>query len=258
MRIRVVGKVFSEVGKAETKHVLGGIDVTIAPGEFAVVFGPSGCGKTTLLNIVAGLDDDFDGTVEFNLGTTPPASPRRAGSPPVIGYVFQNPRLLPWKTVAENVRLVVPPSANADERVSSILKAVGLADSCDVYPNRLSVGMARRVALARAFAVQPEILLMDEPFVSLDGAAATHLRTLLLRLLSERPTTVLFVTHDLGEAVSLADRILFLTPPPASVAADIPIPLRRDQRTDGALKHLLASLSDQAGAASSITGNTQP
>jgi NitT/TauT family transport system ATP-binding protein len=163
----------------------------------------------------------------------------------VIGYVFQNPRLLPWKTVEENVRLVLPSDQATGDRVSEVLRAVGLEDARHVYPNRLSVGMSRRVALARAFVIEPELLLMDEPFVSIDAAAANRLRRLLLSMLDRRPTTVLFVTHDLREAIQLADRILLLSGPPAGIVADVAVDIPRDARTGDAVERFRGKFLDE-------------
>jgi NitT/TauT family transport system ATP-binding protein len=199
------------------------LEARIAPGEFCVITGPSGCGKTTLLNIVAGIDQGFVGVVGFE--------PAGNGSPR-IGYVFQNPRLLPWRTVRENVALVRPHGYDRCE-IEGLLDDVGLADAADNYPTQLSGGMARRAALARAFAIRPDLLLLDEPFVSLDAPAADRLRRLLVRLVTARPVTVLFVTHDLGEAVELADRVLVLSPAPGRIAAEMPIALPRERRHDG-------------------------
>jgi len=198
---------------------LSGFCAHVRPGEFCAIVGPSGCGKTTLLNIVAGLDRDFSGGLDFG-----PAAPR-------IGYVFQDPRLLPWRTVRENVALVLPRDADR-ATVDRLLGETGLADAAGFYPGRLSGGMARRTALARALAVGPDLLLMDEPFVSLDMAAADRLRLLLVGLVTARPTTVLFVTHDAGEAVALADRILVLSPAPGRVVTEMPIRLPRETRRD--------------------------
>ncbi len=232
MDISIREKRFPAVGEARAKTVLGNIRLSLGSGEFVAMFGPSGCGKTTLLNIVAGLDRDFTGSVAL----------MRDGPRPRVGYVFQTARLLPWMTVEDNIRLVLPSRTGADERVSRVLADVDLEDVRNVYPNRLSVGMSRRVALARAFVVAPDILLMDEPFVSLDEATATRLRGLLLAMLSQRPTTVLFVTHDLAEAIFLADRIVFLSGAPAGILEDVAVDIPREHRTKDAVERFRAGL----------------
>ena len=223
---------------AEPVTALRNLQARVAPSEFCVITGPSGCGKTTLLNIVAGLDRDFAGTLSF--------APSDGGVPR-IGYVFQSPRLLPWRTVRENIALVRPRHADRTE-LEGLLTDVGVADMADAYPAQLSGGMARRAALARAFAIAPDLLLMDEPFLSLDAAAADRLRRLLLRLVSARPATVLFVTHDLAEAVELADRVLVVSPAPGRVVAEMPIVLPRDRRRDcNTLAALRTELTRLAG-----------
>lgn len=207
-------------------HVaLAGLSLQAAAGELVALVGPSGCGKTTFLNIVAGLDRDFTGEVTL--------APRPDGQPARIGYVFQEPHLLPWRTVYENIALVLPPRG-ANAIVEDMLKAVGLAGARDLYPPQLSGGMSRRVAIARAFAIEPDLLLMDEPFVSLDDDTVEQLRSLLLGLWHARPTTVLFVTHDLREALVLADRLLLLSAAPAHVVAELPVSLARNRRGSGA------------------------
>jgi ABC-type nitrate/sulfonate/bicarbonate transport system ATPase subunit len=148
----------------------------------------------------------------------------------VIGYVFQTPRLLPWRTVEENITLVLDPAQARSGIVDEMLAATGLLDFRHAYPERLSVGMARRVALARAFAVAPDLLLMDEPFVSLDEPTADRLRALLLDIWQARPTTILFVTHDTREAARLADRVIALTPSPGSVQSIVAIDTPRHER----------------------------
>lgn len=220
LTVEIEEKRFPAVGAAPAKHVLDRIRFAAGPGETIAVTGPSGCGKTTLLNIFAGLDRDLRGTV-------------RRPEPARIGYVFQEPRLLPWRTVAENLRLVLAAPAEACEaRIRRVLEEVDLVQASDVHASRLSLGMARRVAIARAFVIEPNLLLLDEPFVSLDAPTARRMRLLLLDLLAAHAPTTLFVTHDLREAVMVADRILVLSRPPARVVADIPVPLARPQRAD--------------------------
>jgi ABC-type nitrate/sulfonate/bicarbonate transport system ATPase subunit len=176
--------------------------------------GPSGCGKTTLLRIVGGLDADFDGELCWLRGKIPR-----------IGTVFQEPRLLPWRTVRENV-LLAQQTANPD-LADELLHSLGLGPFRDAFPRALSLGMARRVAIARAFAIEPELVLMDEPFVSLDPKMAAHSRSILLDTCRARATAVLLVTHDLTEATSLADRILVLDARPTRVLEEITVPNSR-------------------------------
>ena len=152
--------------------------------------------------------------------------------PARIGYVFQEPRLLPWLTVEDNLQLVLPDEPASAARIDAWLAEMGLADVRAVYPSRLSLGMARRVALARAFIIQPTLLLMDEPFVSLDEPTAERLRRLLLDTLCAHPATVVFVTHNLREALMLADRIALLTPVPARRQTIVEVPLAPAERFD--------------------------
>ena len=200
--------------------VLADIDVTITAGEFVAIVGPSGVGKTTLLSMVAGLDADYTGAIVYD--GVPLAAPGQ--SPPGLGMVFQEPRLMPWLTVGDNVRLAEAGRLARDRsyvsRADSALDEVGLGTSRDTWPDQLSGGMQRRTALARAFVVEPWLLLMDEPFVSLDLPAADQLRGLLRRLCARVRPLVLFVTHDVHEALVLADRILFLGGTPARVVLD--------------------------------------
>jgi len=195
--------------------------LSLQAGEFVCLLGPSGCGKTTLLNCIAGLDKQYEGEVILNNHQTQPK----------IAYVFQNPRLLPWRTVRENIELVLDKPYSVDH-VDSLLATMQLDQVQQVYPERLSLGMSRRVAIIRAFAVNPDILLMDEPFVSLDAPTARDVRELLLNLWLQRPRTVLFVTHDLREAISIADRLVFLSASPMQIVHEIKIPIARDQRDD--------------------------
>lgn len=220
--IRIAGKTWPALAGRAPQPVLGKIDLDIEKGSFVVLTGPSGCGKSTLLNIVAGLDTDYTGTVAFD----PPD--------PAMTYVFQSPRLLPWRTVQQNIALALPEGDQRLARIPELLQRVGLSEAADVFPERLSLGMQRRAALARGFVCDPDVLLMDEPFVSLDDPTAEALRSLLVDLWKRRPTTVLFVTHDRSEAVTLGTRILRMGGTPATVLSDTQIALARDRRTDRA------------------------
>jgi NitT/TauT family transport system ATP-binding protein len=224
LEIEITQKRFPAVGNAPPLLVYRSFRLSVEPGTFLCLLGPSGIGKTTLLNMIAGLDSDFEGRIVFHGRGTPR-----------IAYAFQSPRLLPWRTLLENLLLVLPSTSEARERIEILLQEVGLADAAHVYPERLSLGMQRRAALARAFAVEPDLLLMDEPFVSLDEPTADRLRDLLCRLLERHPATVLFVTHDSREALRLADRILLLEgPAPAQIRRDLTVPMSREERRDKA------------------------
>ncbi|MGI9437251.1 MAG: ABC transporter ATP-binding protein [Geminicoccaceae bacterium] len=234
LEARIKSKRFPAVGDAPAKQVVRDFALDVPEKGFVALFGPSGCGKTTILNLLAGLDRDFDGDVK-----------RRADAR--SAYVFQEPRLLPWLTVEDNLKLVLD---NADEMSSLIdqwLDEMGLSDVRRVFANRLSLGMARRVALARAFIIRPSILLMDEPFVSLDEPTALRLQHLLLDTLDAHPAAVVFVTHSFREAIMLADRIVLLSPSPSRVQRVIEVPLSADERRseqaiEGARQDLLASV----------------
>lgn len=189
--------------------------------EFVCLFGQSGCGKTTLLNCIAGLNTDYDG--DIRLGTQ--------HSRAKIGYVFQNPRLLPWRTVRENIELVLEPE-QASENIDELLAIMQLSAVQHAYPKALSQGMQRKVSIIRAFAVNPDVLLMDEHSVALDAPMIRDIRQLLLKLWQQRPHTVLFVTHDLREAITLADRLIFLAAKPMRILRDIRVPLKPDARNN--------------------------
>lgn len=211
------------------------------PGEFVAVLGPSGAGKTTLLNLVAGLDHDMQGSIGFLSGATPRANPR-------TGFMFQEPRLMPWLTVQQNLELVLAPHARQQPAMPwpDLLASVGLAGCAALFPGQLSGGMQRRVALLRAFIVEPELLLMDEPFQSLDAPTALQLRTLLRSLWQRTRPTVLFVTHSLREAISLADRLLFFSTRPSCVILDLKVALPHPRHSeDLAVQHLHDSLLQQ-------------
>ena len=219
--INIRDKTYTTAGRSH--QAIANLEIRIKRNQFVCLVGPSGCGKTTLLHIVGGLDTHFQGEISIN----------NQEQLPHIGYVFQNPRLLPWLTVRRNLELVFkqpPPAALLDE----LLRAMQLEAVQEAYPERLSLGMQRRVAIIRAFAINPDLLLMDEPFVSLDAPTARHIRSLLYSLWQQRPHTVLFVSHDLREAIALADRLIFLSPAPMRTLADIPVTLARNERNDQA------------------------
>ncbi|MDD4905456.1 MAG: ABC transporter ATP-binding protein [Methylobacter tundripaludum] len=202
-----------------TQPSIANLQLSLNSNEFICLVGPSGCGKTTLLNIIAGLDNDYDGEILVGQQHTHPK----------IGYIFQNPRLLPWRTVRENIELVLSEHQSPDV-IDALLEVMQLTQAQHVYPERLSLGMSRRVSIIRAFAIDPEVLLMDEPFVSLDAPTARQVRELLVKLWQQRPHTVLFVTHDLREAIALADRLIFLSASPMQAVSEIIVPIARSER----------------------------
>ena len=198
------------------------VSVDIRPGEFFMIVGPSGCGKTTLLRILAGLDTATSGTIEIDT-----RNPDR----PVNSMVFQGESIFPWMTVRQNasyglrMRKVRP--AVIKEVVDHYLDRTGLTRFADYYPYQLSGGMKQRVSIARAFANDPEILLMDEPFSALDAQNKLLLQEELLRIWEEHKKTVVFITHSVDEAVFLGDRIMVMTAQPGRVKLFVPVPLPR-------------------------------
>jgi NitT/TauT family transport system ATP-binding protein len=185
---------------------------------FVSVVGPSGCGKSTLLNIVSGIETATRGSVTVSQDDRPAR----------LGYVFQEPRLLPWRTVDQNMRYVLD-GEDVRDRAEEYLRMVGLRDSGDKFPGQLSGGMQQRVGIARAFAVEPDLLLMDEPFSHLDAITARSLREQLQAIWTKAKKTVLFVTHDIAEAVQLSNRVLILAPG-GRLYADVPIELPYPRR----------------------------
>ena len=210
VEVQVANKVFGAT------PILQDIRFTLERGRTTALLGPSGIGKTTLLRIIAGLDPQFEGSV---------AVPQR------IGMVFQEPRLLPWLSTVRNVEVV----GTTHDRASALLDQVGLPAAASLYPRQLSLGMARRAALARALAIEPELLILDEPFASLDPTAADGLRRLVKDLSEQGNVTALLVSHDSGDVAAIADRALILYGRPARLMRDVSFDVAPEQRSAGDL-----------------------
>lgn len=215
LTVAITSKVY---GGREPVEAVRDLAFTLVRGEIACLIGPSGAGKTTTLRIMLGLDHAYTGSV------TP--DPREAG----IGMVFQEPRLLPWRTVEQNVRLALP-RAERGRDLDALFESLNLTPWRARFPVSLSLGMARRVALARALALGPRVLVLDEPFVSLDDAAAAALRVIVVETVARDGMSVLMVTHNVAEAIEIADRLLLVSARPASLLAIVPLSLHRDSRT---------------------------
>jgi ABC-type nitrate/sulfonate/bicarbonate transport system ATPase subunit len=207
LEARVASKSF-RTASGQSVPVIADLLFALEEGETGALIGPSGCGKSTLMRILAGLDRDFEGAVNV------PADVR-------VSMVFQEPRLLPWRSVEDNVRLAAPDASEAE--VAALFAALGLSEHRTHFPGELSIGLARRAALARALAVRPTLLLLDEPFVSLDRPLARQLQSDLARLVESRRMITVLVTHDVDEAIAVADRIFVLSARPAHVVGEIDI-----------------------------------
>lgn len=203
LEIHITRKLYegAEGGQVEAVR---GLHITAPAGSLTALIGPSGCGKTTALRILAGLDTDFDGTIVL----APSAR---------IGFVFQEPRLLPWRTVDDNVRLVLDKPDSFDPQ--ELFAVLGLEEMRNRFPMELSLGLARRVSIARALAIEPDVLLLDEPFTSLDETTAQRLRQLVVDVWHRYRPTTLMVTHNIREAIQIAERIVLLAPRPSRVIA---------------------------------------
>jgi NitT/TauT family transport system ATP-binding protein len=224
-----ISKSFS-LADGSTVDALSGISLAVADSEFVSVLGPSGCGKTTLLRIVAGLETPTSGTITLD-------GERIAGPSPRMAMIFQEYSLYPWRTVIDNIEFGLEIRGMTREerkkRAIEYLDLVGLRDFAGRFPYELSGGMRQRVAVARALAIDPAILLMDEPFGALDAQTRNRLQRELLDIWEKTRKTVLFVTHSVDEAVYLSDRIVVLTPRPGRIREIVPIGLPRPrERTD--------------------------
>ena len=226
-------------GRGSSRPALRDVSLTVEPGEFAAVLGPSGCGKTTLLRLISGLDPRYEGRIRV--------ADRH------IGFVFQEPRLLPWLNAADNVRFAMNASlADRNSGAETWLRRVNLAAHASAYPHQLSIGMQQRAALARAFAVRPRLLLMDEPFSALDEVTAAGVASHLVELWRGDRPTVLMVTHRVEEAVSLADKIWVLTAGPGRVWTSLEVPLDRPRGRGPAFWAIVDELSTQVRAAAQV------
>jgi ABC-type nitrate/sulfonate/bicarbonate transport system ATPase subunit len=212
-----------------TLAALGSLSVTIDSGSFVALLGPSGCGKSTLIRAVAGLQQTTTGTVYIgNRLVTEPINE--------VVLMFQDANLMPWRTVRDNIALPLELNLVSKperyQRVASLLPLLGLEDFAESYPSELSGGMAQRAALGRVLIQNPDVVLLDEPFGALDAMTREKISLDLLRLWARYQETVLMVTHDINEAVLLADRILILSHRPGQIIGDITVPLDRPRRLD--------------------------
>jgi sulfonate transport system ATP-binding protein len=238
-------------------HALGGVSMEVEPGEIVAIIGGSGSGKSTLLRAISGLDPASEGTVILD--------GERITSPhEKIGIIFQEPRLLPWLKVADNVGfgLADCPQPERSQRVAAALKRVGLADKAAMWPRELSGGQAQRVAIARALVPRPEVLLLDEPFSALDAFTRTDLQDHLLDLWADAKPTLVLVTHDVDEAIVLADRVMVMRPRPGRIFDEIGVelPRPRDRQSaafDFVKRRVLAALDRSLNRAAASESETK-
>jgi len=220
-------------------EVLAGIDLEVREGETLALIGPSGCGKSTLLGILGGMIEAGSGSVELR-GSPPP------GCLNPLTYVFQDFALLPWRSVADNVALGLEHHAigrrERRERIEAVLALTGLGDFADAYPRQLSGGMRQRVGIARAIAVRPAVLLMDEPLSALDAQTRELLQEELTAIWARERTTTVYVTHNLAEALHLADRVAVLSRRPGRLKQILDVPIPREERALPAHAPMLAQL----------------
>ncbi|MGB3293350.1 MAG: ABC transporter ATP-binding protein [Phormidesmis sp.] len=240
VNVEGISMIFSQ--KDRSNQVLDSINLQIRPGELVCLLGPSGCGKSTLLNIITGFVKPTAGYVMVDQQpVTKPGADR--------GFVFQQYSLLPWKTVFQNVELGLKikgmPKAKRQEMVGEYLNLVGLAKYRNAYPAQLSGGMKQRASIIRALVNSPSVLLMDEPFAALDAQTRHMMQELLLSIWETLKTTIVFVTHDIEEAVFLGDRIFVMGVQPGRIKAEINIPLKRPRQVDDMLTPEYTKLNRQ-------------
>ncbi len=249
--LRGVGRAFPSTAGEAPRPVLRDIDLSIAPGEIVALLGPSGCGKSTLLRQISGLDRPTTGTLTINGAPVASADQRCA-------VAFQEPRLLPWRSVSRNVELGLPRGTDREtgrQRVAELLALVQLSDAAALKPRQISGGMAQRVSLARALARGPGVLLLDEPFGALDALTRLTMQDLLVDIHRAEPATIVLVTHDVDEALALADRIVLLGTradrPGATISMILDVPGDRPRdRGSVVLARLRAKLLDALGVPS--------
>jgi NitT/TauT family transport system ATP-binding protein len=249
VEIAHVSKTFAGEGSGTSIHALNDVSLSVNAGEFICLLGPSGCGKSTILRLLAGLDTPDSGTVQID-GTLV-TRPRNW-----VGMVFQDFALFPWLTVQENIgfglKLRGEQEALLRDTVSRWIDLVGLRGFESMLPKQLSGGMKQRVAIARALALSPEVLLMDEPFGSLDSFTRMEMQEELIRLREQQSFSCVFVTHDIEEAVFLADRVVVMTPRPGAIktVVSVPLPHRRDRAGEEftQIRNYLLSLYERASS----------
>lgn len=229
LRASIAAKRFT-TQTGEPRLALENVAFEVREGEVAALVGPSGCGKSTLMRIVAGLETAFDGRVERDVAAT-------------LGVAFQEPRLLPWRSARDNLRIAAPRASEAE--VDALFARFGVAEHGDHLPGELSLGLARRVALARAFAVRPRLLLLDEPFASLDEATRAQCCDAVAALIEAERIAALIITHDIDAAIRLADVIHVLSPRPGRLLKSVPIatPRRVDAEQSRALRRAVGTFS---------------
>jgi NitT/TauT family transport system ATP-binding protein len=244
LEVQGLGKRFAgRAGREAAPWVIQDLSFAVGEGEFLTIIGPSGAGKTTLLNMIAQIDVASDGEVRFGSDVAPVGDPKalKPGLGCRVGYVTQDDHLLPWRTTLQNVlfpftvqgRLTPETRAHAE----ALIRAVGLAGFENHYPHELSGGMRKRAALIRTLVYDPPVILMDEPFGALDAQTRTHLQEDLLRLWNLGRKTIIFVTHDIAEAIALGDRTLVLSRPPARIAGEHAITIPRPRDVRGIMTH---------------------